>query len=218
MCCRNVRSNHISTSIPESIVGCTNLSSIDISYNQFTGTIDILSRLPRLSVVSAQSNAQLRYNGTWPSYLRKSEYTHRGSGAFSCADLFVSGWSMFYVDDSYVGYSHCTCDMGATYLPPACERSSNSSECSALSDFYNAAGGPYWYWKEGWTDPAALRANCCLAYGVTCSWPSNHVVGLRLPYNGLVGFIPDSISALQYLTELCVAVFSPCVVVALPWL
>ena len=116
---RSLKNNRISSSLPSAVCGCVNLTTLDITSNQFVGALDVFVPLPMLRDMWAASNPKLRYNGTWPGFLRALDSRHRGAGNFSCRDLSSTKWPSFSLDDSYAGYSHCSCDTQST-LPPSC--------------------------------------------------------------------------------------------------
>ncbi len=71
------------------------------------------------------------------------------------------------------------------------------AERNALIDLYNSTNGSGWYHKDNWLSTTVSE---CSWYGITCT--GNHVTGINLSSNNLVGTIPSSISTLTYLQSL----------------
>jgi hypothetical protein len=69
-----------------------------------------------------------------------------------------------------------------------------ASEREALEAIFGATGGVNWTHREGWGGEVGTECNW---YGVECAPDyeveptGNHVVGLNLRQNNLVGVIPD---------------------------
>lgn len=78
---------------------------------------------------------------------------------------------------------------------PTCEH-------GALVDMYNALDGPLWSNASGWGTDSASDPCAAGWFGVACNVDGSHVVGIDLISNGLIGSLPDSISALSALTGL----------------
>ncbi|HPS79371.1 MAG TPA: leucine-rich repeat domain-containing protein, partial [Thermoanaerobaculaceae bacterium] len=81
-----------------------------------------------------------------------------------------------------------------------------TSERQALIDLYNATTGGGWYTRTSWRNTGDTDFNApgteCTWFGVTCDAGGEHVTGLSLASNNLVGTIPASLatlSSLQYL-------------------
>jgi Leucine-rich repeat (LRR) protein len=77
---------------------------------------------------------------------------------------------------------------------------SRRADSLALVDFYGATKGTEWVEDSNWVSEAPLE----LWHGVTTS-EEGRVIGLRLPSNNLVGFLPFSIGQLNYLEVLDLA-------------
>jgi Leucine-rich repeat (LRR) protein len=79
-----------------------------------------------------------------------------------------------------------------------------ASERQALIDLYNATNGDNWThttnWKSGGSFTASGTEN--LWYGVTIPYPYDHVTGINLSSNNLVGTLPTSIGNLPLLVSL----------------
>ena len=88
-----------------------------------------------------------------------------------------------------------------------------AAERQALLNLYNSAGGSGWIHNGGWSNGnggnGAAGTECGGSntpawYGVTCDSGNNHVVGINLELNGLVGTLPD-LSALTSLQSFIVS-------------
>lgn len=97
--------------------------------------------------------------------------------------------------------------MSPTINQPGMASQLPDAEYSALTDLYDVTEGAFWNQNFGWNDPSSD-----LWFGVTVAplqydanwnllYPS-HVVALDLPYNNLVGPVPDAIGNLTALTDL----------------
>jgi len=69
-----------------------------------------------------------------------------------------------------------------------------SAQRTALRDLYTATNGPAWRESLGWMDAEGTE---CRWHGVTCSADGATLIRLDLSGNGLLGEIPDSITALS---------------------
>lgn len=78
-----------------------------------------------------------------------------------------------------------------------------SKERSALVELFKATSGDHWTKNEGWKSPEGTE---CDWYGVQCesvaAGNEQHVTGLDLQDNNLIGSVPSSLTELQFLTEL----------------
>ena len=72
-----------------------------------------------------------------------------------------------------------------------------SDECLALVNFYYSTNGAGWKTNSGWL----LDENIANWYGLILT--DGHVTSIVLDHNSLTGPIPDSISQLPYLDEIC---------------
>ncbi|HPH95721.1 MAG TPA: hypothetical protein PKW33_03990 [Anaerolineaceae bacterium] len=70
------------------------------------------------------------------------------------------------------------------------------TECQALVDLYDTAGGSTWTAKTGWRNASTV----CSWFGVTCT--GGHVSGLDLNNNGLAGPLPAGLGNLTSLVDL----------------
>ena len=83
-----------------------------------------------------------------------------------------------------------------------------TSERNALIALYNATNGDSWTLKSGWKTPPLAGDGFALAgteggwYGVSVPFPFDHVTGINLSANNLVGTLPASIGDLPLLTSL----------------
>lgn len=93
---------------------------------------------------------------------------------------------------------------GPQALPAPCEQVSAAlaSECAALVDLYNTAGGAGWVNSTGWLTILSPDSPCDW-YGVACA--DGHVVELSLSANRLTGTLPNALGNLPYLQRLFLA-------------
>ena len=85
-----------------------------------------------------------------------------------------------------------------------------ASERQALIDLYNATNGDNWAVKTGWKTPPLAGDGFAQAgpeigsgwYGISVPFPFDHVTGINLSANNLVGTLPASIGNLPMLTSL----------------
>lgn len=71
-----------------------------------------------------------------------------------------------------------------------------SVERDALIDLYNATGGDDWVDRTGWLGPPGTE---CSWFGVGCDPGDDYVIHVWLRSNNLVGTIPSTLSAIEYL-------------------
>ncbi len=83
----------------------------------------------------------------------------------------------------------CLCLSTATAAIPSVER-------DALIDLYNATGGDDWDDRTGWLGPPGTE---CTWFGVDCNSGDDYVIHVWLRTNNLVGEIPSTLSAIEYL-------------------
>lgn len=84
-------------------------------------------------------------------------------------------------------------------LPLASRAATPAAQVAALTDFYDATGGPSGAWgqcNEGWQTPTTLPA--CRWFGILCD-ESDNIQGITLAECGLIGSIPESINQLPNL-------------------
>lgn len=74
-----------------------------------------------------------------------------------------------------------------------------AEERAALVELFNTAKGVGWRHHERWIDDVGTE---CAWYGVTCSPGKNHVTGLNLFGNNLIGTIPSELANLKQLSLL----------------
>lgn len=72
-----------------------------------------------------------------------------------------------------------------------------ASECQALVDLYESTNGAGWTNSDNWLESNSISS----WYGLLIL--DNHVNSIILESNNLSGFIPDSISFLPFLVEIC---------------
>jgi hypothetical protein len=87
----------------------------------------------------------------------------------------------------------------ASVVPRPASAAPPAAETAALVDFFNATGGPGWDDATGWLNPGI---DPCNWHGVSCSLFNQHVVGISLGFNHLVGSLPDSLHDLTSLQTL----------------
>ncbi len=74
-----------------------------------------------------------------------------------------------------------------------------ATERAALVELFNTAKGLGWRHHERWVDNVGTE---CTWYGVTCSPGKNHIIGINLFGNNLIGTIPSELSNLKQLSSL----------------
>ena len=118
----DIHSNKLVGAIPKEMGALKMLTFFSADGNTLSGTVDAVGNLPRLTLLSAVDNAQLRYDGTWPPYVKRAPTTHAVAGNFHCADIEGNTPSLTFVrlDDAYFEYSHCACDAHYCGRPPQC--------------------------------------------------------------------------------------------------
>lgn len=90
-------------------------------------------------------------------------------------------------------------------------KSITEQECIALESFYNSTRGDMWgintNWPHSTSTPNVTCNDIChnntIPYGVQCD-DQYHIYALSMTDNNLTGTIPDSISNLQYLSQLSI--------------
>ena len=206
----NVDGNHLIGSIPISINTQPDLNSIDVSNNYFTfSDLEPLTKVIKgnknihffnyyqdtiITIHQSGNKLSVSVGGT-PS---KITYTWSVNGttvtSISSDSSYISKLPGNYTVrayDSLVGISlNSTTDTVNVYIQP------NTTDSLALVDLFNNTNGTNWTNKAGW-----LQAPLSSWYGVTLD-TTGSVSTLRLGYNNLVGYLPNSLGNLSNLTEL----------------
>ncbi len=74
-----------------------------------------------------------------------------------------------------------------------------ASQREALVALFNSAGGSLWLQRSNWLGDPGTE---CQWFGVQCNDSNDAVVGLTLPFNRLIGELPDQLSQLTQLQTL----------------
>jgi Leucine-rich repeat (LRR) protein len=213
--------NYLIGSIPSTIGQLSSLYSLYLSYNELNGTIP--STIGQLSSLYSLYLSDNLLFGTIPStigqlssleWLDLSNNRLTGIVPSSLCQMYNLG-ELAFGGNLLQCYPFCLRSSSVHYLTvgltPLCDPPDGVSlnisplERQALQDLYDSTDGPNWYNNDNW-DFSNPDANPCDEewYGIGCSGDYN-VTYLFLEYRNLRGTIPESISQLSYLRELCLS-------------
>ena len=173
------------TSLPPEI-GSLPLTNLGIRDNQLIELPDQVGDIDTLVNMNARGNQLFGDISGWVDGLADNGmfqlHLSDGDGGNDC--LTTSPGTQAFLDGIAGNWDRC----GLT----------RDAERGGLVDLFNSAAGILWTDSTGWD----TGDDQCTWFGVTCDAFDDHVVGLRLPSNGLQGVVPPTIADLQELVTL----------------